>query len=142
MCAYLIKGKFTLASLPPTDAAARFHSLRTYHQVQKWLGNDLSPTNWGWNATTKGLVPVTTDKDPAPPDLLNIVSCKCAKGCMTATCSCRKAGLKCSVICVSCKGLSCSNSDVIDDEEDCDDPLDATLENFLMSESEETHGIE
>ncbi len=138
----LIKSKFTLASLPPTDAAARFHSLRTYHQVQKWLGNDLSPTNWGWNATTKGLVPVTTDKDPAPPDLLNIVSCKCAKGCMTATCSCRKAGLKCSVICVFCKGLSCSNSDVIDDEEDCDDPLDATLENFLMSESEETHGIE
>ena len=31
---------------------------------------------------------------------------------------------------------------IIDDEEDCVDPIDATLENFLMSESETTHGIE
>lgn len=128
--------------MAPTDAAARFHSLRMYHQVQKWLGNDLPPTQWGWNVTTKGLVPITTHKDPAPSDLLNTVSCKCLKGCMSTTCSCRKTGLKCSVIYVSCKGLSCLNADIIIDEDDCDDPNDVTLENFLMPESETSHGIE
>lgn len=51
----LNKGQFTPASLPPTDAGAWFHSLRTYHQVQKWLGNDLPTTQWGWNGTTNGL---------------------------------------------------------------------------------------
>ena len=107
--------------------------------VQKWLGNDLPPTQWGWKVTSKGLEPITTDKDPAPQELLNIVSCKCLKGCATTTCSCRKAGLKCSVICASCKGLSCSNSDIIIHDDDCDDPIDATLENFLMPERETTH---
>ena len=27
-------------SLPPTSAAASFHSLRVYHQVQVWRGQD------------------------------------------------------------------------------------------------------
>lgn len=134
----LSRSTFTLSSLPPTDAAARFHSLRTYLQVQKWLGIDLPPTDWGWKKTENGLAPIATNKDPAPPDLLNIISCKCLKGCMTATCSCRKSGLKCSEICASCKGLSCSNSDVSIDEEDCDDPTDEMLEIFLVPEGE-TH---
>ena len=127
----LNKSRFDLASLPPTDAAARFHSLRTYHQVQKWLGNDLPPTKWGWKLITNGLTPIPTDKDPAPTELLNIISCKCLKGCSTATCSCRKAALKCSMICGSCMGLSCTNSDIILDEEDCDDPIDTSLEHFF-----------
>lgn len=137
----LSKSTFTLASLPPTDAAARFHSLRTYLQVQKWLGIDLSPTDWGWKMTGSGLAPITTNKDPAPPDLLNIISCKCLKGCMTATCSCRRAGLKCSVICVACKGLACTNSDVNIDVEECDDPRDEMLEIFLVPEGK-THETE
>ena len=35
-----------LATLPPTSAAAREHSWRTY-QVQPWLGNDSLPSDWG-----------------------------------------------------------------------------------------------
>ena len=111
-------------------------------RVQKWLGNDFPPTQWGWNMTAKGLVPIITDKDPSPPDLLNIVSCRCFRGFRTATCSCRKAELKCSVMCASCKELSCSNPYIIVDEENCDYPIDTTLENFLLPESETTHGIE
>jgi len=35
-------------SLPPTSAAAKFHILRTYIQVQNWKGNtSLSPEDWG-----------------------------------------------------------------------------------------------
>ena len=34
-------------TLPPTKSAARYHSLRTYFQVQTWLGNDLNPLDLG-----------------------------------------------------------------------------------------------
>ena len=84
--------------------------------------------------TENGLVPISTDKDPAPLAILNSISCKCIKGCMTTACTCRKAGLKCSIICASCKGISCTNSDVSLDEEECDDPTDVMLENSLITE--------
>jgi hypothetical protein len=41
------KSKFNIASLPPTEAAARQHSLRTYHQVQQWYGNQQNAEQWG-----------------------------------------------------------------------------------------------
>ncbi|GBM37029.1 hypothetical protein AVEN_31870-1 [Araneus ventricosus] len=41
------KSKFNIASLPPTEAAARQHSFRTYHQVQKWYGNEQNAEQWG-----------------------------------------------------------------------------------------------
>ena len=43
-----VHAKFDLATLPPTSAAARQHSYRSFHQVQQWLGNDLNPADWGW----------------------------------------------------------------------------------------------
>ena len=40
-------------NLPPTSAATRYYSLRTYHQIQVWKDrNDLPAENWGW--TVKG----------------------------------------------------------------------------------------
>ena len=39
---------FKLESLPPTSAAAKFHSYRAYLAVQQWIGNHLGPTDWGW----------------------------------------------------------------------------------------------
>jgi len=38
-------GKLNL--LPPTADAAEMHLLRVYYQVQKWLSNDLNPTDCG-----------------------------------------------------------------------------------------------
>ena len=34
--------------LPPTSDASRFHSLRTYHQVQAWKGIKLPADDWGF----------------------------------------------------------------------------------------------
>ena len=34
--------------LPPTSAAAVYHSLRFYHQVQQWKGVALPPRDWSW----------------------------------------------------------------------------------------------
>ena len=36
-------------------------------------------------------------------------------------CSCVKGGLKCSVVCVGCRGISCSNSTIQSDEDLLDD---------------------
>lgn len=111
----IIKSNFNLASLPPTFEALRQHCFRTYLQVQMWLGNEIDPLNWGWQATRHGLVPITTLKDAAPQSLLMCISCKCVKGCRSL-CSCRKSGIKCSKICASCKGLSCFNASYENDD--------------------------
>ena len=42
--------------LPPTSSAVKFHSLRTYFQVQEWLhlkedqSFKLTPVDWGWES--------------------------------------------------------------------------------------------
>ena len=54
-----VHARFNLATLPPTSAAARQHSYRTFHQVQQWLGNALDPTDLGWESKNDHLRPVT-----------------------------------------------------------------------------------
>ncbi|KAF6204496.1 hypothetical protein GE061_002838 [Apolygus lucorum] len=71
----LPKVNFSLASLPPTAAAARQHSLRVFLQVQLWKGTAMDPKKWGWDIKETGLQPVTTLEPPAPKDLLNNISC-------------------------------------------------------------------
>lgn len=109
-----------LASLPPTEAAAQQHSLRVYFQVQQWLGNEKDPEQWGWKKTKDGLEPVTTLQPPAPQAVLKLISCKCKKTCQK-NCGCKKAGLKCSNMCVNCES-SCNNMPLTEIEEDKDDP--------------------
>ncbi|KAG5317905.1 MOS1T transposase, partial [Pseudoatta argentina] len=97
--------KFNLAVLPPTKSSASQHVLRTYHQVQTWLGNYEDPTEWGWERTYAGLQPIRTTAPPAP----HLISCKCMGSCSGSS-GCRKAGLKCSAICYHCSGQTCLNS--------------------------------
>ena len=40
--------KMTLAVLPPTKNAVLQHFKRVYLQVQQWLGEKVSPREWGW----------------------------------------------------------------------------------------------
>ena len=88
-------------TLPPTSAAARFHSLRVYLQVQEWLGNrrTVEPTQCGWRLECNSLVPVTTDIPAAPSDLLKVIRCSCKSNCDSKPCSCRKHGLDCTSSC-------------------------------------------
>ena len=102
--------------LPPTESAAKFHSLRAHLQIVIWSKLDttvLNPLNWGWKDNGDMLVPIPTDK-PVPPDcLLKFVRCKCKKDtknpCSTKRCSCVKYGLKCVAACGDCRGESCLN---------------------------------
>ena len=69
---------FQLQLLPPTLAAAKYHSYRTYLTIQGWLGNaGLRATEWGWELTDGLLSPIATDRAAAPERVLNIISCGC-----------------------------------------------------------------
>ena len=35
-------------SLPPTSAAAKYHTMRIYCQVLEWKGETVDPLEWGW----------------------------------------------------------------------------------------------
>ena len=133
------KSKFNIASLPPTEAAARQHSFRTYHQIQQWCGNEKNAEQWGSNRNKNGLIPVMTHEPPAPESLLKLISCKCKKGCQKA-CGCRKAGLKCSIICTNCTGGTCDNSQNpshdSDEEEETETIFEQTNDGI---ENEEAH---
>ncbi len=99
---------FKLESLPPTSAAAKFHSCHAYIAVQQWIGNNLCPTDWGWHYGDGSLVPLTTDRPVAPTRVLRMVSCGCKTGCRK-TCGRRTTGLYCSPMCSHCNGQTCSN---------------------------------
>ena len=70
-------------SLPPTKAAAKYHSLRVYQQVQVWMGNeqDVPPEQWGWRIVDGRMIPVMTDLPPAPQEFLEVIHCNCKTGC-------------------------------------------------------------
>jgi hypothetical protein len=104
--------------LPPTSAAAAYHSMRVYLQVQEWMGNgdNMNPNAWGWYKQSAKYLPVLTDKEAAPAALLQVVRCNCKTGCSTRHCTCRKNGLDCSAGCGNCRGV-CSNIAILDDEE-------------------------
>ena len=96
-------------NLPPTSSAAKFHSLRVYHQVQVWKGvTNRDPQTLGWKAVEGKLVPMQCDMEVAPKTLLQIVRCNCKMGCESMRCSCRQAGLDYSTGCGEGRGI-CTN---------------------------------
>ena len=96
-------------TLPPTSASAKFHSLRVFYQVHQWISEcSLSCYDWGWHETGGKMLPIMTDRPPAPQSLLKIVRCSCRTDCRTARCSCRRHGLVCTDACLHRSDV-CSN---------------------------------
>ncbi len=104
-----IKG-VELKALPATCDAAKYHSYRAYYQVQQWLGNDVSPAEWGWERDPQSgnLRPLVKDKPAAPDKVLRLISCGCKQGCKKS-CTCKNARLPCTALCSGCNGISCAN---------------------------------
>ena len=100
-----------VCTLPPTSAAAKYHSMRVYYQVQEWMNTDkkLVPKDWGWSIVQNKLLPIKTDLPAAPDSLLKMIKCTCKQNCDTKRCTCRKHGLDCSIGCSECRGMSCTN---------------------------------
>lgn len=125
-----IKSSFILANLPPTEGAAEQHCYRAYYQLQTWLGNDLTATDWGWKQHERGIMPKFTEKELIPEILLKTICCSCETGCNNLKCGCRKHGLKCTNLCSNCHGSeTCSNvekkiyEEVNDSEEIVDEEI-------------------
>ncbi len=104
--------------LPPTSAALHHHSMRVYHQVQSWLGNEMDPLKWGWVVENNTMLPVMTLKEAAPAKILNLIRCGCKSGCNSKRCSCRKNGLQCTTACVNCHGVCTNSNELPDDNHD------------------------
>ncbi|GBM71637.1 hypothetical protein AVEN_255521-1 [Araneus ventricosus] len=135
------KVRSTLAPLSPTVDAAQFHALRSYLQIQKWLGHVKNPLEWGWVPTRFGLSPHKMERDAAPESFLKIISCNCKKGCKNA-CGCRKAGLICSSLCTCSLGEACENvSDINLLEDSIEDENDkpSSINNFIYEDIEDLY---
>ena len=55
------------------------------------------------------LQPIRTTLQPAPDSILKLISCACKKECTSGKCSCKKAGIQCSILCKICQGIDCQN---------------------------------
>lgn len=126
-----------ISCLPPTEGAVKQHSLRTFHQVQQWLGNNLPPQVYGWKIEMNCLVPVHSELAAAPQDILKMIFCRCKKDCASAKCGCKKANLKCSIACQNCQGNCLNGVPVVDseDEEEQEDSLTVSLQGSDGEES-------
>ena len=116
------KSFVTPERLPPTSSSTKFHCHRTYYQIMEWIGSegDMDVTKWGWIQEDNQLVPLMTDMDAAPSNLLKMIHCNCHSACRTARCSCRRYGLPCHSACGPCQLDACDNpyNKVIEEEED------------------------
>ena len=62
-------------------------------------------------------------KPPVPESSIELVCCKCKKGCKTGTCSCRKSNLECTDVCL-CHEIDVDqfhNMQVIQSDDDSDE---------------------
>ena len=113
-----ISSTFQLQILPPTSAAAKYHSYRAYFTVQKWLGNvaHFNPTEWG-RELEDGMITINfTDTLIAPEQVLFIISCGCKTVC-DKRCKYRKAGFDCIHMCSICVVEIYTNSCPLDSED-------------------------
>jgi len=120
------KSFVTPERLPPTASSTKFHCLRVYYQMMVWMGkaDHMEASKWGWNVEGDKLLPVMSDVDAAPEQLLKMIHCKCKAACATRRCSCRVYGLPCTPACGQCQLDACENpvnqtkSSDIEDEDD------------------------
>lgn len=71
--------------------------------------------------------------------------CSCRKDCSNKTCTCRKSGITCTILCKNCKGEDCSNariskSQLIDDETAFENScwIEKSMENQLEADDDLT----
>ena len=90
-----------------------------------WLGyNSYNPDNYGWKIKNRSLIPKSTDRLPAPENLLKVIACNCSGDCSSLQCGCRKGGYSCTCLCGQCQLKDCTNVDIIFEPEDMDADLE------------------
>jgi len=96
--------KNNVASLQPRQLwrnMSRGQCIKVWGQILKPAPELPPPTNWGWSRTGQ-YTPYWTRLPEAAHSCIELVSCKCKKGCVRL-CKCKKADLQCTALCV-CEG--------------------------------------
>ena len=88
--------------------------MRVYCQVLEWKGETVDPLEWGWKNHEGRLVPIPTNLDAAPKELLQIIRCSCKTGFASKRCTCKKHGIPCTTACKKCKGAGRVNGQHLD----------------------------
>ena len=109
----LFERKNNVQLIPPTKSALEEHvKTAVYRDGHMWAQILLPapelplPTNWGWSRTgQRQYTPYWTRLPEAAHSCIELVSCKCKKGCVRL-CKCKKAVIQCTTLCV-CEG-SCT----------------------------------
>jgi hypothetical protein len=132
--------------LVPTENSAKFHVFRAHIQAVQWKQFStevLIADDWGWKLHEGEYIPVASDIDIAPADILKVACCKShsssKKQCGTAHCQCVKYGLSCVAACKNCNGVSCENAKVqlLDDDDlifEEEAELSDEVEDYLISD--------
>ena len=104
------------ANLPPTERSPYYHGGTVDLQVAQWKQLNMQcllTTDWGWKFEDRILVPMKTNLEPVPENLLSYIRCNCKLStkntCGGQICSCRKVGLKCVSACGDCRGEHCDD---------------------------------
>ena len=109
------KEKVKSDKIPPTKGAFQQHVLRAFHQIRQ---NSTSinetidikdPNECGWIRMDGQYVPRTSNTPIAPDSVVQLVSCKCTKGCKGGKCKCKYNNEPCTDFC-GC-GSNCQNTD-------------------------------
>ena len=86
-------------ALPPTGDALSFHIQRAHYQSAVWRQAneqypDLpEPETMGWRMEGAPLVPTLMSLPPVQDSCMELITCNCAKRCMSARCKCKKIPL-------------------------------------------------
>jgi hypothetical protein len=105
------KSFVTPERLPPTASSTKFHCLRTYYQIMVWTERegDIDVMNWGWKLEDNNLVPIMSEMNAAPDNLIKMIHCNRTTACKTPCCSCVGYGLPCHAVCGLCQLESYDN---------------------------------
>lgn len=109
----------TLSNIPPTQSALVEHTKRAAFQAGHIWEQSLiarpeipSPDNWGWVKGSDGWKPRWMTLPDASRACHQLIKCGCKQVCKANTCSCGKAGLRCTDLCFCAGG--CNQEDIQD----------------------------
>ena len=137
--------------LPPSPGAFLQHVKRSCVPLLIWHSSNLYETiapihtDLGWNDSEGVMMPICTEDEIAPEDLVTLVSCSCNGACSNNHCTCKKNNVACTDFC-GC-GDSCMNSDMRppdnlvgendEDEEETHDDQDDEVETDMGESGED-----
>ena len=88
--------------------------------------SDYMPFDLGWKKDRQSFIPIMTDEEAGPEDLLKVIHCGCKWSCDSNRCTCRKAWLCCTSSCKECHGSihDNTNNEIAISDDDFDKDFD------------------